>query len=111
MIVVAFSATVGLVLGWLVRGQKSTAAVETKSALLTQAQQQLLDLQGQLEVERSAGQKAREANAALQARLEAEQDKTSALMDFEKNAKESFKSLAATALDANSKLLRKLCAG
>ncbi len=92
------AAALGFVLGWLLSSQKGAAALHTKSALLLQAQQQLAESQRLLETERSTAQSAREANAALHERL-------AAVQDFEANAKAAFESLAASALDANSKRL------
>jgi len=103
------AAAIGLLVGWMLRGQRGSAELQIKAALLGQAQQQLDEAQRQLAAERDAAQVARETNAALQARLDAEQragvEKVAALQEFEGKVKATFESLAVSALDANSQRL------
>jgi len=62
----------------------------------------------ELRAERDAGRAAGEELAGVRAKLEATGEKIQALMDVEMSLKDSFKALAASALDANSQQLLQL---
>ncbi len=120
---------VGGVVAWLVANGRAQAArgiaqAERKSREeeaarlreeLAAREQTISQREVELTAERRDAGASRVQAAALEARLQAEQqaanEKIQALMDVEKNLKASFEALAANALDANSKRLMALAKG
>ena len=123
---VLLGCVVGAIVGWLLARTQSagisaviaakTALLETEIANLRNVNLNLKDdlsaKREQVEQERRNGGSAREEVAALKAQLEAEQKASSqqiaALLDIAKRLKESFETLAGSALDANSRRLLQL---
>jgi len=106
----------GVLIGWLLGGQSRRGAMERLSAeaagkdgLLEQLRELLSKANAELAAERLATSQSRESAAALQARLETErlanEEKTKALLAFEENIQKTFQSMAANALDANTRQL------
>jgi DNA recombination protein RmuC len=91
---------VGAALGWLLgarRGAGVAVELRGKDEQLVQVRGELAELRNQLDKERGEHAQSRESLAAAQA-----------LLDAEKNLENTFQTLAASALDANSRRLLQL---
>jgi DNA recombination protein RmuC len=115
LIAIVVGATVGLLVGWFLRGQRSLAKAAADEVLLSQLRQADARLQNQLEEALRERDTARERVAALTAQLEAERtaarDKLETLENVEKRMKEAFGAVAVEALDANSQRLLNMSKG
>ncbi len=108
----------GAIAGWLIANGRAHGVRKELEALrrsLQEREQAFKSADEELKRERTQHQSVREELAALRAKMEAEQrsadEKVQALLTVEKNLKASFESLAASALDANSKRLMQLARG
>lgn len=113
MLVVCFA--VGLVAGaivaWLIangRAQGANAELAGLRKLTEEKEHVLASTQEELNAEREASKAAGEELAGARAKLEATGEKIQALMDVEERLRDSFPTLAARALDANSERLMQL---
>ena len=119
-IVFSFLACVlGIALGWLVGNRASSQALATsesevkaKDELVRQSREEAAQLRGQLDEERLAHGRTREELAGVRATAASERnaagEKVAALLEVEQRLKDTFPSLAASALNANSKQLLQL---
>lgn len=109
----------GIVLGWLVGNRSSSQAlsaseaeVRAKDELFKQFREEAAGLRRELDDERLAHGRTREELSGLRATAASERaaagEKLAALLDVEQRLKDSFPSLAASALDANSRQLLQL---
>lgn len=116
VLVCSVALLVGLAIGWRVGSNNGRAPLESelrlKDQLLLQTQDALKESDQRLQEEQTRSAAAREAVAASNAQLASEQktsaEKIAALLEVEKNLKTTFESLAANALDANSRQLMEL---
>jgi DNA recombination protein RmuC len=109
----------GIVLGWLAGNRRSgqglaasTVELRTKEEQLAQIRADVAGLRKQLEDECREHADNRAVLAGVRAAAESErrssEEKLAALLQVEKNLKDTFQSLAASALDANSRQLLQL---
>src|SRR5665213_254611 len=114
-----FGCALGIVLGWLVGNRASGKVVaasevelRTKNELLKEMREDIASLREQLDDERDNHAASRALLAGVNAKAESELDsakeQVSALLQVEQRLKDTFQSLAASALDANSKQLLQL---
>ena len=109
----------GVVVGWLLGNRTnsralaaSAAEIRAKDELFKQFREETAGLRDQLDEERRFHGSTREELSAARATSTSEraaaEEKLAALLEIEKRLKESFPSLAASALDANSRQLLQL---
>lgn len=114
-----FGFALGIAFGWLVGSRSSGQVVvasevelRSKDEQLKQIREEVASLRNQLDVERHDHANSRALLAGVQAKAESErtsaEEKLTALLQVEKNLKDTFQSLAASALDANSRQLLQL---
>jgi DNA recombination protein RmuC len=113
MLVVCFAAglAVGALVTWLIangRAQGVNAELAALRKLADEKDRSLANKEEELKAERTACKAAGEELAGVRAKLDATGEKIQALMDVEKNLKDSFPALAASALNANSQHLMQL---
>jgi DNA recombination protein RmuC len=113
MLVVWFAVGVaaGAAVAWLTangRAQGVNAELAALRRLGDEKDRSLTNKEEELKAERAACKAAGEELAGVRATLEATGEKIQALMDVEKNLKDSFPGLAASALNANSQHLMQL---
>ena len=115
----AFGCAFGIVLGWLMGNRAGTQVavaseveLRMKDELLKQIREDVASLRTQLDDEREQHAASRALLAGVQATAQSElgsaKDQVSTLLQVEQRLKDTFQSLAATALDANSKQLLQL---
>jgi DNA recombination protein RmuC len=114
----AVGCAAGAVVAWLIangRAQGTNAELAVRESelaglrtLIEEKERSLTAKEDELRAEREAGRAAGEELAGVRAKLEATGEKIQALMDVETSLKDSFKALAASALDANSQQLLQL---
>jgi DNA recombination protein RmuC len=114
-----FAGAFGVVVGWLAgsRTNAQTAAalkveIRTRDESLTQVRSEVAELRKQLDDEHHDHADTRSLLAGVQAKAESERtsadEKLSTLLQLEQRLKDTFQSLAANALDANSRQLLQL---
>lgn len=113
MLVVWFAVgcVAGAVVVWLIangRAQGTRAEMSALRRLSEEKEESLANKEAELKTEREASKSAGKELASVRAKLEATGEKIQALMDVEQRLKESFPTLAASALDANSRHLMQL---
>ena len=112
----------GIVVGWLIGNRASShtlaasqAEVKAKDELFNKFREETAGLRKELDDERLAHGRTREELAGMRATAASErtaaEEKLAALLEVEKRLKDSFPSLAASALDANSRQLLELNRG
>jgi len=110
---------IGIVVGFLIGNRANSQSIatskvelRTRDEVLAQIRLEIAELRQQFQDECQAHARSREELAGIRARAESENlsatEKLNALLEIEKNIKDTFQSLAASALDANSRQLLQL---